>query len=184
MKNLFKTLTIVALLACGFAAQAQNAFPEGTKVFQAGVGLFGFDLYNDNVSEIPLISLSYEQCLMPLGPGTLGVGGYVGYKTAKWDDSAVGYDWRWTWLFVGARGAWHPDFINSEKWDAYIGLLAGLNFYSGKFEGGTVIDDFNDTDFDIGGYIGARYYFSEKFGIWAEGGYGLANLNVGVAIKL
>jgi len=33
-------------------------------------------------------------------------------------------------------------------------------------------------------YLGGRYYINDKFGVMAELGYGIAYLNIGVALRL
>jgi hypothetical protein len=35
-----------------------------------------------------------------------------------------------------------------------------------------------------GGFIGARYYFRDSFGVMGEAGYGLTYLTLGISLKL
>lgn len=85
---------------------------------------------------------------------------------------------------AGVRGNYH--FATTKKFDPYIGVSLGYNaaMFSGE-------DDEDSEDFEgaaaggvfAGGQIGANYYFSPKFGAWAEVGYGIGYVNLGVTIK-
>ncbi len=72
-------------------ASAKNGtcFDESTHLINLGVGVGGFGYYSRGLgngyrySSSPAISLTYEQAWpKKLGPGFLGVGAYVGFKTA------------------------------------------------------------------------------------------------------
>ena len=84
---------------------------------------------------------------------------------------------------VGARGAYHlgeilsePLSLDTDKHDPYIGvglIYTGVtsNGYSGTFGG-----------LNFGGVAGYRYFFKDKLGIYAEGGFPLSS--IGLTFKL
>lgn len=86
---------------------------------------------------------------------------------------------------VGVRGAYHlgevlsePLSLDTDKNDPYIGLGLGYRgITSGAFTG---VTGFGGVYF--GGVVGYRYYFKEKLGIYAEGGFPLSS--IGLAFKL
>ncbi len=163
------------------STQPAGIIDQNSLIFQGGIGLGGYSYAYG--SGLPLINIAMEKGLPErVGPGYIGVGGYLGYKHASYN-YASDYRWSYTDILIAARGAYHPDFAHSEKLDAYAGIALGVNIYR-----------FNDTEDDIldststgvlwGGYLGARYMFSDKIGAYGELGYGLGYLNVGVVVKL
>ena len=195
MKNLLATLTLFGcLMGSAFAQNAdsgnmasggQNTFREGDKIINIGFGL-GSSLYtgSDYTSRTPPISASFE-----LGvkdnlfdeKSSLGVGGYLGYTGAKWEES--GYGFKYKSFVIGVRGAVHYQLV--EKLDTYTGLMLGYNIASASSFG----TDWGLTASAKGGiaynwFIGGRYSFSDKIAGMVELGYGVAILNLGVAIKL
>ena len=81
-----------------------------------------------------------------------------------------------TWLYFAARGSYHAGELlkAGDKLDPYIG--AGLGYLSAGDVAG-----FGGIFPQI--HIGARYYFSEKVGAFAEAGAGSAALKLGVTLK-
>lgn len=142
-------------------------------------------------SQTPAIGLSFEQGILDLGPGVLGIGGYVGYKSLSSQTSLFTYrqDWTWNYLIIGARGVWHYNaWHNNDMLDTYGGVMLSYNSVSFKdntsYPLGTAAYSYGSAS-GIGftGFVGARYYFSEDFGAHAELGYGFAVLNLGVSYK-
>ena len=83
---------------------------------------------------------------------------------------------------VAARGTYHFDALNTEKYDVYIGALAGLISHNYRDD----LVDINSTNIDpaFGFFGGGRYHFSKGFGVFGEAGYGMSWLTVGAALKL
>ncbi|MGL5889992.1 MAG: hypothetical protein ACRC3B_08905, partial [Bacteroidia bacterium] len=101
------------------------------------------------------------------------------------------YKQSWKYYIVGARAAWHLselDGVNLSKWDLYGGVMLSYNFATSKYEDNDPFFDFNDTSYgsSIGfsTYLGARYFFSDRFAVMGEVGWGIAYLNAGISIKL
>lgn len=185
-----KTLTLIGFL-CSFAllGMSQNTFNKGDKVLNLGIGL-GNALYTGSgyTSKVPPLSASFEMCIKDNlfnEKSSLGVGGYFGYTSAKWEYSGWGgsYGWKYTDIVVGARGVFHYQLI--DKFDTYAGLLLCYDIVSSK-EIGTVpstADKSTSSRARTDLFIGGRYYFTNKIAAMAEVGYGIAYLNLGLSFK-
>jgi len=63
--------------------------------------------------------------------------------------------------------------------------MIGYNIVSSKWYGsGTSIGSASAGGVIFSGFLGARYFFNDKFAAFAELGSGIAYLNLGVAIRL
>lgn len=168
MKKLL-TITAVAILCCIFAENTQaQAFQKGTKNLNVGLGLgYGVGLNASvDVGIHELISI-----------GAIGA----------FSSSNLGYGlgrFRRTTFAIGGRGAVHlGKFVNEalniddNKFDPYVGIALG--FRTVKYN-----DDYAlfyngiGTGLMYGGYAGARYYFKEKLGVYAEVGFPYTSLGV------
>lgn len=168
------------------ALQAQESmFNLGDKVINLGIGL-GNTFYTGTyyTRGVPPVSLSYEQAVADeiLEKGVIGVLGYVGYTSYKYD--YLGWGYKYSNIILGAGGLFHYPLI--DKLDTYAGILLGYNIASATEFGTSTGWDYNATSggFVFSGFIGARYYFSEKFAAFAQLGYGVAYLTLGVSIRL
>ena len=175
---------MIAVVAMTLSTNAQ-LFDEDAKFFHVGIGVGSPYAYSGSDVSIPPVHASAEFAVSE----KIGVGGLIGYTASKYDQSYFGdsYSWKFTYLIVGARGAYH--FIDSDKADVYAGAMLGYNIASAKFES-------TDPDLEqfvtepsvggvaFGGFVGARYMFNEKLGGFAELGYNISWLSVGLAVKL
>jgi len=170
MKKLFLT-ALVAVLGLGYAnAQIE----KGNSLISAAVGFGGTYAWGSADTGLPL-SLTYEYAVMD----KLTVGAFGNYATAKYE--GAGYDWKWTYFFVGAVGNYH--FVNTEKFDVYAG--ARLGYIGVSFDD----DDTGLSDPSAGGFGytvqgGARYFFIPSLAVNAEVGYGFSIARVGLTLKL
>lgn len=179
-------LLIVCLVSVVQLLGQESTFNKGEKALNLGLGI-GSTLYSGSYykGQIPPISASLEFGVVDkvLDKGVIGVGPYVGYSSYKYEYS--GWGWKYSNLILGARGNFHYPLL--KKLDTYTGLLLGYNVASSKEFGNTIPG--YDYSYSAGGvawswFVGGRYYFSEKFAGMLELGYGIAYLNIGVAIKL
>lgn len=199
-KHMKKSLLVAALsiVMIGAANRASaQAFDEGTKHLNVGIGLgstyYGYTyLSGSDYSSIPTIFLSYDQGTgIELGTGIIGLGGFVGFSSAKANYAYPGYEWNYSWtnIVVGARGNYHFP-IDNEKFDAYAGVSLGLWMQtyeytnSDPFWGGTLDSKDTYTNLYYSGCLGGKYMFSESFGAFAELGWDVALLKVGVTLGL
>jgi hypothetical protein len=176
------------ILICVFSllvintAYGQGNFEKGANVLSLGLG-FGSSLgggYSYG-SQTPGISVQFEHGMWEVGgPGVISLGGYLGYKSFGYDYSIYNQTWKYT--IVGLRSAYHYNGIRSEDWDVFGGAMLSFNILS--------YDD-NDPGFDYNAssglfftvYVGGRYYFTPSVAAFAELGYGISYLNLGVAFK-
>jgi len=177
-----KNLIITAVVLCmAVAANAQNTFNKGDKVLNLGIGL-GNAVYIGNYYKtvVPPISASLEVGIIDNlfdEKSSIGVGGYVGYMSSRWDWSYGGEKYTISDLILSTKASFHYQLV--DKLDTYAGLLVGFRF---EFDNDPDYD-WSDSGLKIAEYIGARYYFSESFAGMAELGYGISYLNLGVALK-
>ncbi|MCL1938161.1 MAG: hypothetical protein FWF52_07185 [Candidatus Azobacteroides sp.] len=167
------------VFVCG-GLQAQNTFAKGDQVINLGIGL-GTYSGKGYVITVPPIVGSFEYGIKDHlfdDKSSLGIGGYIGYMGDKLDVAA--FQWKFNHLFIGARGALHYQLIN--KLDTYAGLMLGYEVVSANSHEG--FSSPIGSGFSWALYAGGRYYFTDKFGVFAEVGYGVAALQLGVAFKL
>ncbi len=173
-------LAALALVGSVSLANAQEIFHKGSTAVNVGVGIGS--IYS-NVTIPPLsASLDYGVVdnLINDNNGSISVGGYVGYTATS---AAYGISkYRTSYAILGARGAFHYQF--APKLDTYAGLMLSYNLASSSWSGEAVPAVKANSDLGITAYLGARYFFTESVGAFAELGYGISNLNLGVTFKL
>ena len=112
------------------------------------------------------------------------VGAYVGYQ--RYSESIVFAEFDYSILILGARGTYHVDFGPAEL-DPYGGLLLGYNVVNAEINGGglgTLPVGGTASGVAYGFFAGANYNFTERFGAFAEIGYGVQILSVGLNVNL
>jgi hypothetical protein len=177
-----KNLLVIVLILGSFAALNAQTFEKGDKVLNLGVGLGGYGTWGYGVS-IPPVSASFEVGVKDevLDKGSIGIGGYLAYASYK-DNALSDYYWTFRRTVIGARGLFHYPLV--DKLDTYAGLMLGYNMYSWTWHGGgnQGIEP-GSSGVGFSGFIGGRYYFTEKLAGMLELGYGISYLNIGVALK-
>lgn len=170
-----KLLILGFLLASVICVNAQEVFKKGDNIVNAGIGVG---------SGIP-IEVSFEHAiidgLIKGENGSIGIGAYGSWYSDK--DKISGYGtWKYNHIVLGARGAFHYQFV--DKLDTYAGVMLGYNIASSKWDGaGESSISASGSEFDFSVFVGARYFFTPGIGVYAEAGYGVANISVGVAFK-
>lgn len=189
MKTIKIIIALLFLSSSLTQAQSAASFEEGTNTLNLGIGLLGGYTYAgySGVSSTPAFSAYYERSVATLGPGKLGLGAGLEYRNLSYNYSFGSYKASWSYTIVSARGAYHPDFINSEKGDAYAGLALGYGIVTYK---DSYFDSFNTGNkssypsyFYSSFFLGGRYYFTNNIGLFGEIGSGLTLLKAGVALK-
>ena len=182
MKKLLLLFVVVSFALTQSFAQ-EPTFVKGDKVLNVGIGL-GSTLYSGSYykSAVPPVSASLEFGVVDniLEKGVIGVGPYFGYSSYKYDYLSSG--WKYTNMILGAKGNFHYPLV--EKLDTYTGILLGYNIVTSKWTG-TGSEDLTASSSGIAWswFVGGRYYFKETFAVMAELGYGIAYLNIGIALK-
>ena len=85
--------------------------------------------------------------------------------------------------YFGVRGSYHFAElfgVTNPKFDPYGGI--SLGYYNVSFNGQNFGSPYSSSVL-FGVHAGVRYLFSENFGGFAEAGYGVAALQVGVSFK-
>ncbi len=154
-----------------------RASSSGSKYLNVGIGLAAY-----GAGGLP-IGASLEVDLK----NNISVGGFVDY--ARYGYNNYGYKWNYTFIYLGARASYHASEllgVANPRFDPYAGL--SLGYRSARYSDhdgyyGAYSSPYASTVF-IGAHVGARYLFSDKIGGFAEVGYGVAALKVGLTAKL
>jgi len=184
MKRTFVILASLLIAVPSIQAQ-ESMFNLGDKVVNLGIGI-GNTLYTGSYYNrgVPPISISYEQAIVDevLEKGVIGIMGYVGYTSYKYD--YLGWGYKYSNIIIGAGGLFHYPLV--DKLDTYAGILLGYNIASATEFGTPIGWDYDATSGGIvfSGFVGARYYFTDRFAAFGQVGYGIAYLTFGVSIKL
>ncbi|TGE11792.1 hypothetical protein [Hymenobacter elongatus] len=181
--------TVAATKPLGTENATEELFRKGTTMVNLGVGLgLGYGYYG-TLKSTPALSLSVERGFVEgVGPGTIGIGGLVGYKAYHYDYPGSQYKSTWTNIIVAARGTYHYNILANPKLDTYAGISLGVR-----------IQKWNDTYYDdkpelrgyatstsyvtTGIFVGTRYFFTKNIGAFTELGYDMNYLKLGVTAK-
>lgn len=177
MKKLFFYPTLILLMVSSVLTAQE--FNKGTNVINAGIGIGGnFNYGSFGTSSQGLgLNASYERGIWEIGgPGVISLGGYFGTKTYKYD--YFGGNEKWTYTIVGVRGAYHYNGLEVENLDVYGGAMLSYNIVSYDGNSGSLNSRPSGTVF-----VGGRWFFSENFAVFAEGGYGVAFLSLGISFR-
>lgn len=187
MNKLQRSLGLVLLAAIAPAILSAQSFAAGDNVIGLGAGVggvFGFG---------PVMMLNYEHGMgFNAGPGVVGIGASVSYKTYKssWSYYPYYYSYRNTALTLAARGTYHwNSWHKVDKLDVYGGVMLGLSFRNDGRD--DIKDPYYGYYYDsykgvrpVGGLlVGAHWYFTNSFGVFAELGSTDANIAAGLAFK-
>jgi hypothetical protein len=186
-----RTLTFLSalMLICLLSFNAQAQYAKGDITASAGIslGLIGYGGYGfaGTASGFLPVTANVEYSITD----AFAIGAYAGYYGRTYKYSS--YKNRWAITSFGARGTYHAtplinDLLDAnvpaEKWDLYGTVLLGYEVYSYTWGDRTVnIDGYNSGRFILGPVIGARYFFSPKFGAFLElgrGAYGAASIGI------
>lgn len=162
MKRLGLLLAIMCMF--GVVANAQQDFQKGNCILNAGVGV-GYGVPVSVSAEWPVATNMIKG-----RNGAIGIGPYIGFNLPCIDRN-MGFD-------LGFRGAFHYQW--PEKLDTYAGLNLSFHGYNDKD-----VDEFK-SGVACSLFVGARYYFWNKVGLFAEigGGLNFGALSIGACFKL
>jgi len=160
-----------------YKSRNSGSFDANANVLTLGYGfpnLSGTDTWNGSFGPA---YLKYEHGII----SEVGVGGYIAFSGAHNDYSH--YHDRLGAFSMGFLGYYHFNkLIPLKQLDVYAGAGIGFRIFSYHY------DDNRDShsDFDPLGLfkVGARWYFTPSFGVYAEGGYdGMSDVNLGVTFR-
>lgn len=177
-----------------------KSFDESTHLINVGIGL-GHNYYRSssgftNSFVGPNINVSYEQPWPKrIGPGYLGVGGYISHQRAEYETKLVNtayyYDHKWNYMYVGGRAAYHWDVLNAGKAEVYAGTLIGITIRTYTYSTNdpnpnSGIYKSSDTNAAlplVSVFAGARWYFSKRVALFGEAAPGPSFVIGGLTFK-
>ncbi|MCL2414487.1 MAG: hypothetical protein FWC94_04455 [Bacteroidales bacterium] len=197
-------LTVCFLSFFSVAAHAEHfAFKIGENRASFGIG-FGWmnkgDRFGGGTWNFPSPNALVERSILPFRDfGFLSVGAQFGFHHGHRNHSASGDIPRfrefWTSFYFVPRVAlyfheiFHPDDF-PERIDLYVGVGLGFNYLSHGLSSDVTWESLGPTHRDNSGFkfgyhffVGGRYYFRENMAVFAEIGYGLSFLNVGITLR-
>jgi len=186
-KFLTPKILVIFLTLFGFSwnGSAQtDVFTKGDMVIDAGVGIGTYINHDTNLNTfsmtIPPIAGSFEYCILDRlidGEGSIGIGGYLSYILFRGKDKFTRENgFNVGDLVIGPRGLFHYQFV--DNLDTYAGVMIGYDIVSFSQPNGTAGSKFCPAIF-----VGARYYFTNNFGVCGELGYGVSPLQLGFTYK-
>ena len=181
-----KRLLPVILIILSYNLYA-GSFKLGSKELSLGLGLDN-NVYGGNyTNSFPPISVIYDYGFKDsYGPGVISLGGIAGYtsiKTERITQTGTSGE-KYSVFILGFRSAYHMQFV--PNLDTYAGLGLYYKKPSVSYYGQTtVVRPVLKADLDLALIIGAKYYFNNKMGGFAELGVNtLSILTLGVVFKL
>lgn len=182
---------LIAVMGLLTARADAQAFEKGTNHICIGLGIGGYFTYASygDYTSTPTFFASFDHGLVDdVGPGTIGIGAFLGYKSSSYTYDYFGYNWKgkWTDLVFGARGTYHIP-LDNDNLDLYGALSLGIYLESYKFTSNDPIDPSYDTHASNAYYafsVGGKYMFSDNFGVFAELGYDVAWIKAGICLGI
>ena len=182
MKRLLFTLISLCLVNSACLSQS-TAFNKGNKLLDVGIGINSF--YDEGMP----IGASFEVGISD----QISIGGSFDYLSTKYKSYDFYNDveaWaKFRALYIGIRGSYHFSEllnINNNKIDLYAGPALGYRSIKWN-DPSTVLAELSGkygSGLFLGGYIGGKYYFNKKIGVFLEAGeIGSTNARVGLAFK-
>jgi hypothetical protein len=171
MKKLFTIFALATAILAGSTAQAQ--FEKGDKLFNAGVNLGG--TYGGGGFGL---GASFEAGIHDF----ISVGAQADWVT--WNYGWVGSNIKYNFINIGARGSYHfgKHFLTMDNLDLYAGPAIGYRISKFNYSGVGYSSSYGNGVF-FGAFAGARYYFKENLGVFAEVGYNASPLKAGITLK-
>lgn len=145
------------------------------KYLNAGVGLAAY--YGGGLPLGVSLEVDYKN--------NISIGGSIDYF--RYGYNSGGYKWNYTFVYAGARGSYHLGEVlnaNSSKFDPYMGATLGFRYAGYQNNYGYDYSSPYNSGLFLGIHLGSRYMFSPKVGAFAEVGYGVSALRLGVTAKL
>ncbi len=173
MKRFFVVLGLAGLLSL-LSTQGQAQFKEGDHLVNLGFGLNSY--YTGGIP----ICAGYEYGLSRY----ISAGGEIDYFHYHYN---YGSDYNFSALYLSGRISYHFNElfnINDKKWDFYGGGSLGYRSYSDNYNGPVTRTGYYGSAVWLGVHAGAKYYFAQNFGAFAEiGALGSTNIRTGITLR-
>ncbi len=174
-----------------FKPESTPTFRKGYSIVNLGLGLLspnnGYDLFG-SLKSAPALTIAYDRGVVEgIGPGTIGLGGLIGYKGYRYDFPNTDEKATWTDIVVMGRSTYHYNFTTNPKLDTYGGISLGfrVNLYKNDVSPAAERDRYTGDGLHLayGLFAGARYYLTERFGAFGEVGYDMSYLKLGLTYR-
>ena len=173
IKKLFLAVAIIFFASSIFA---QN-FEKGDNALNVGIGL-GWGSIGYSATPIPSFNVSFESGIVDIpNVGVIGVGGFGGFRIAPFSYGA------YTNTIVAGRGVFHFQFFDTGNFDLYAGAQVGIGFTHWNYDNTYYLGDNSSSYLVDDVFAGARWMKNDKFGFFAELGYGISYLKGGITMK-
>ncbi|MBU2949194.1 hypothetical protein KO493_00580 [Tamlana agarivorans] len=136
------------------------------------------------------VSSVFGQARKELNFGLIGVNYEIPVHKDITIAPAVAIDFDLDWINLGVKANYYFDSlfeITDEAWDVYGGINAGYAIYNGHDHDHDNGHDHDHSSFDAGLQVGGRWFWNEKWGVFAEisGGHTIGAMpSIGVTMKL
>ncbi len=158
-----------------------------------GLGVPAISNY-DYSSRTPALTAIYEYGFSDkLGIGYVGGGALMSFASADYNYRYLDIPFtnEYNYLVIGPRAAYHFDMVEitgDSFWsniDVYGGMFLGIRFQSYKYTNhiSETKEEDNKSKLATDIFTGIRYSLHDQIGAFAELGYGVAYLNLGVNIR-
>jgi len=150
----------------------------GSVILNLGIGA-GVDYQGDYYYQPFGTKVAMEWGLWKAGPGTITLGPELGgsFSTGGYYDN---YSVRT--IVVAGRSAWHYGW-KVRGLDTYGGLSLGMGFIHEEYV--TDVEYVSNRTIVVpGAFVGASYFLSRNFGLNAEAGFDITNVQFGIIFKL
>ena len=174
MKRLI--ISVVLAVISLSSAVAQPAFRKGDNLITGGLGIGLAGAYGS--STFPPFFGMYEKAIHP----NVSVGGLLSFAGSS--SEFFGGKWKYSYVVLAGRGAYHYLIPDTRNLDTYGGLTLGYSIVSSSVEG------IREERFAASGsyvffgiFVGARYYFSPQWAAMAELGYDVGIIKIGATYR-
>ena len=177
-KIVLAALILFCVLTKTVSAQESPKFNEvsGINLLNAGIGIGSYGL--SGTGGLPLTA-SFEHGFSKY----ISAGLEAGLVQRKYADT-----WKYSYFIIGARGSYHfSEILNvtDPKLDVYGGIGLLYRHFKIKYTGdwNEYYGKTSDGDVTLDLLAGGRYFFNNNVGAFAEVGYGISPLKLGVSLK-
>jgi|RhiMetdeSRZDD1v2_1073273.scaffolds.fasta_scaffold01293_33 hypothetical protein len=169
---------LLALIMAQPGAKAQTQSVKGVNYAAAGIGIgtFGFN----GTGGLP-VTLSFDHGFTDKITGGL----YVGMVRTKY---LANYKYRYT--IAGVRASYHFNEelkISNPKIDVYGGATLYYRGYTLKYkytgDGIEYSEKLTGGSVGVGIHVGGHYFFTDQIGAYADLGYGISPLQLGLVLR-
>ena len=169
----------IGLSTVSMAQSTVSPIEKGSVSFNAGIGVgaeYNSDYYNSGFGT----KAAVEAGMWNAGPGVITLGAEVG---SSFSSGGFNENYKTRTIVVAARSAWHNGW-NVRGLDTYAGLAAGAGFHNYQYNKNESRINQSEVLPVFGGFIGASYFITPKFGINVEAGNDITQVQGGIIFKL